>query len=199
MIQMIIGFGYSARAGKDTAADYLVNTYSFLKDSFAYSLKEGIGKGVFGFTDEQLELTKEIPDDFWGMSPRQALQLAGTEGGRNVFGQDLWIKTLQRRVTQHPTRNYAISDVRFKNEADAVKAMGGIVLKVNRTGSGTTSKHVSETELDSYDKWDGELDNNGDFNHLYAQLDKIVSKHVLASPPKEKKKRGPKPKKKQEQ
>lgn len=196
---MIIAFGHTARVGKDTSADYLVNTYFFLKDSFAYSLKEGIGKGVFGFTDEQLELTKEIPDDFWGMSPRQALQLAGTEGGRNVFGQDLWVKTLQRRVQQHPTRNYAISDVRFKNEADAIKAMGGIVIKINRDTAGTKSKHSSETELDNYTAWDVELDNNGDKNHLYAQLDNIVSKYVLSQPPKEKKKRGPKPKKKQEQ
>jgi hypothetical protein len=196
---MIIGFAFSARAGKDTSADYLVNTYSFLKDSFAYSLKEGIGKGVFGFTDEQLELTKEIPDDFWGMSPRQALQLAGTEGGRNIFGQDLWVKTLQRRVQQHPTRNYAISDIRFKNEAEAIKAMGGIVIKINRTGAGTASKHSSETELENYTNWDAELDNNGDFNHLYAQLDQIVSKYVLKETDKPKKKRGPKPKKKLEQ
>lgn len=196
---MIIAFGHTARIGKDTSADYLVNTYSFLKDSFAYSLKEGIGKGVFGFTDEQLELTKEIPDDFWGMSPRQALQLAGTEGGRNIFGQDLWVKTLQRRVQQHPTRNYAISDIRFKNEAEAIKAMGGIVIKINRTGAGTASKHSSETELENYTNWDAELDNNGDFNHLYAQLDQIVSKYVLKETDKPKKKRGPKPKKKLEQ
>lgn len=192
---MIIGFAYKARAGKDTCVDYLVNTYSFLKDSFAYSLKEGIGKGVFGFTDEQMEKYKEIKDEFWDLSPRQALQLAGTEGGRNVFGFKLWVKTLQRRIQQHPTRNHGISDVRFISEVDAIKEWGGIVVKINRDGAGTKSKHSSETELDSYGGWDEVIDNNGDFNHLYTQLDKLVSKYVLTLPVEKKKKRGPKPKK----
>lgn len=195
---MIIGFAYRARVGKSVSADYLANTYSFINDSFAYSLKQG-AKIIFSLSEDQMELTKEIPDDFWGMSPRQILQLMGTEAMRTVFSGDIWVKTLQRRIQQHPTRNHAISDVRFKNEAEAIKAMGGIVIRIDRDKSGTTSKHSSETELDTYDKWDELLDNNGDFNHLFTQLDLIVSKYILSEPPKEKKKRGPKPKKKQQE
>ncbi len=176
---MIIGFCYKACSGKSVSAKYLENTYSFLEDSFAFSLKQGVGKQVFGLTDDQLNYTKEIPDDFWGMSPRQILQLAGTDALRKVFGKSIWVKTLERRILAHPTRNYAISDVRFKNEAEAIKKWGGKVIRIDRKGSGTSSVHVSETELDSFTGWDEIVDNNGDFNHLYAQLDQIVSKYVL--------------------
>lgn len=185
---MIIGFSYKAQSGKDTSVDYLVKTYSFLKDSFAFSLKQSC-KIVFGLSDEQLEYTKEIEDPFWHMTPRRIMQLAGTEGGRDIFGEDLWIKTLERRVMANSTRNYGISDVRYLNEVKAIKSWGGILVRIDRDGSGTESKHRSEKELDSFTKWDEIIDNNGDFNHLYSQLDRIVSRHILAEKPKKTRKR----------
>jgi len=63
---MIVGLGFRAGSGKDTVANYLIDKYNFKKTSMAESIKEGIGRGVFGFTDEQLygDL-KEIVDEFW--------------------------------------------------------------------------------------------------------------------------------------
>ena len=63
---MIIGVGCKARSGKDTVADYLIKKYGFKKTSMATSIKEGIGRGVFGFNDDQLYGDrKEIVDKFW--------------------------------------------------------------------------------------------------------------------------------------
>ncbi len=175
---MIIGFSHKARVGKDTAGDYLRDTYVFHKLSFAGPLKEGIGKCIFGFTDEQMESGKEVKDPFWGMTPREVLQKAGTEYGRGVFGDDMWVKALKRKIDQNTTYNYAISDVRYKNEADAIKSWGGVVVRIDRNIVGTNSQHISEVDLVDYIGWDAVLDNNGTKEALYHQLDLLVAKHL---------------------
>ncbi len=174
---MIIGFGYKARVGKDTCGNYLQNVFSYYKDSFAYSLKTGIGREVFGLSDEQMNTDmKEEVDPFWGLSPRRILQLAGTEGGREIFGTDLWVKTVKRRIDNTPNVNYAICDVRYRNEAEVIKSWGGIVVRVDRDIVGTKSAHISEIDLDNWNGWDYVVDNNQDYAHLYEQLDRIISK-----------------------
>jgi hypothetical protein len=178
---MIIGLSYKMRVGKDTSADYLVKTYSFKKDSFAKSLKEGIGKGVFGFTDEQFESLKAVVDPFWGVTPREVLQKAGTEFGRHVFGENIWIKTLERRIKSTLASNIVISDCRYINEAEAIKAWGGIVVRIDRDLPGNKSTHISETELDGWDKFDVVINNNGTFEELYHKLDNLVFDYVLTT------------------
>lgn len=171
----LVGFGHAAQVGKSTCAQYLVDKYGFKQDSLAASLKEGIGKAVFGFSDEQMETGKEIVDDFWGLSPRQVLQKSGTDGMRTLFGEDIWIKTLSRRIDQDNKRNYAISDVRFTNEADAIKSWGGILIRIDRDIKGTSSIHVSEQDLHNYPRWDWIIKNDGDFHTLYRNIDTIMS------------------------
>lgn len=57
---VIIGLSGHAGSGKDTAADYLVDRYGFVKLSLADEMKR-FCKTVFGFTDEQL----------WGSSEKR--------------------------------------------------------------------------------------------------------------------------------
>ena len=45
---MIIGFVGLIGSGKDTAADYLVNSYEFRRDSFAATLKDAVA-AIFGW------------------------------------------------------------------------------------------------------------------------------------------------------
>ena len=167
---MIVGFGHKARVGKDSAADYLVRAYGYTKKSFAYPLKEGIGKGVFGLTDEQMDTGKEVIDPYWNMTPRQILQLAGTEGGRNIFGDTLWIKALYRDISQDLTKNYVITDVRYRNEAEAIQSWGGKVIRIDRDIIGTTAKHISEIDLADWHGWDGYIRNDASFDILYCQV-----------------------------
>lgn len=182
---MMIGFAYQAQTGKTTASKYLENKYGFKRDNFAFSLKEGIGKHVFGLTQEQMTdpVLKETVDPFWGMTPRRIMQRAGTEAMRNTFRSDIWIMTLQRRVNEamkfskvEPV-NFAIDDVRFADEADAIKAWGGKVIWIQR-GEEKSIGHLSELDLQNYKKFDYVLDNNGTFESLYIQLDKIVKENI---------------------
>ena len=137
---MIIGICGLIGAGKDTAADYLVNLHGFRRESFANSLKDAVST-VFGWDRELLEgRTKEARawreqvDPWWAerlqmphLTPRWVLQYWGTEVCRRGFHDDIWIAALESRLAKR-TDNTVISDVRFPNEVKAIKAQGGKII-----------------------------------------------------------------------
>jgi len=61
-MSVILGFGYKANCGKDTAANYLKNVHGWYKTEFAKNLKDCLSH-VFGFTEYDLYSTsgKEVP------------------------------------------------------------------------------------------------------------------------------------------
>jgi hypothetical protein len=139
---MIIGLCGFINSGKGTVADILSNKHDFIKESFANSVKDAVSV-IFEWDREMLEgatpesrAWREQPDVWWSdkfgrpFSPRTALQIMGTEAGRNSFHQDLWIYSLLRRM--HNTMDYVIADVRFPNEIKAIKQAGGKVFHIQR-------------------------------------------------------------------
>lgn len=140
---MIIGFVGLIGAGKDTAADYLVNTHGFRRDSFANTLKDAVA-AVFGWdrtllegrTNEAREW-REQPDEWWSnrlgkkITPRWVLQYWGTEVCRHGFHDDIWIASLENKMRKTGD-NIVISDVRFPNEIKAIHNTGGKVIRVKR-------------------------------------------------------------------
>lgn len=141
---MIIGFVGLIGAGKDTAADYLVNFYGFRRDSFANTLKDAVSN-VFGWDRTLLEgRTKEARewreqvDPWWAdrlgipkLTPRWILQYWGTDVCRKAFHDDIWIASLENKMRKTKD-NIVISDVRFPNEITAIHNAGGIVIRVKR-------------------------------------------------------------------
>jgi hypothetical protein len=139
---MIIGVVGFIGSGKGTVADVLVNKYSFHKLSFADTVKDATA-AIFGWprgllegdTDES-RAWREIPDEWWSkrfgynISPRLALQMMGTEAGRDVFHKDLWVYSLERKMELYP--NVVIADVRFPNEIKFIQDKGGFVIRVKR-------------------------------------------------------------------
>lgn len=180
-MKKIIGFGYKRERGKDTSCDHIIKNYSgFVKDNFARSLKEGIGKGVFGLTNEQLYgKLKSVVDPFWDMTPRSILQRAGTNAMRSEFGEKIWVNTLLRRFKEQDN-NVLVADMRFLSEVEAIKNEGGYVINIKRDipFNDKVDLHKSETELDSFEDWDFVVDNNGTYNSLYLSLQTIM-KEIL--------------------
>jgi hypothetical protein len=97
---------------------------------------------MFGWPRELLEGDTELsrrwreePDAFWSdsfgksFSPRDALQLMGTEAGREVFHPDIWVISLLNRARG---KDVVITDVRFQNEIKYIQENGGIVIRVKR-------------------------------------------------------------------
>jgi hypothetical protein len=70
--------------------------------------------------------------------------------------------------------NWIITDVRFPNEAQAIKDRGGIVIRIERPGgeSHCGGAHASETALDTYN-FDYVIDNEGDIDELIEKVKQL--------------------------
>ena len=139
---MIIGLVGFMSSGKGTCADYLVNKHGFIKESFANSVKDSVSV-VFGWDRQLLEGDtdysrgwRERADPWWSnrfgyeFTPRSALQLMGTESGRDVFNKNIWVYSMFRRMDH--SKNYVIADVRFPNEIQKIKEDGGMIIRVKK-------------------------------------------------------------------
>lgn len=144
---MIVGITGKARSGKDTAAQFFINSLGYEPYSFADPLKRACSE-MFGvpldhFYDDNL---KDKLNTFWGFSPRRMAQLLGTEGGRKLFRDDIWIKRAQL-VCDRQQKNIVIPDVRFENEADFVRSKGGIMIHIERESPVSVESHESENGI----------------------------------------------------
>ena len=167
----VIGFAGKARSGKDTAGAYLVEQYHFLRYSFAQPLKDG-AKAMFNLTDEQ-EKNKDKVIEPWGKSPREIYQLLGTDIARTI-DRRVWIKNAEMFVKKSLGRSIVITDVRFKNEAEWIKSLGGVVifLESKTRGIHTRTLHASENGLTA-DDVDLIIENDGTINALYEKLEEL--------------------------
>ena len=215
---MIIGVCGFIGSGKDTIADYLVNLHHFRRESFANTLKDAVAQ-VFGWDRTMLEgRTKqarewrEQVDPWWAerlgiphLTPRYILQQWGTEVCRKNFHDDIWIASLENKL-RNSKDDVVISDCRFPNEIKAIKAAGGIVVRVvrgvepewydaavsvNRGPNGNSTWALSGRRLEqlgvhaSETSWVGTkfnsvLDNNGTLDDLYQQVKRLVQDRLPA-------------------
>lgn len=143
----IIGLCGPIGAGKTAAAEILGAHFVMRRISFADPLKgmlRSLGVQERNLTGGQSEKTKPL-DILCGKSARQALQLLGTEWGRDMIGHDLWTRSWSMR-TRRANCAVIADDIRFQNEVDAVQALGGTVICIVRSMEQLkqTAGHVSE-------------------------------------------------------
>jgi hypothetical protein len=98
------------------------------------------------------------------VTPRRILQVVGTDIVRHVW-PTAWIELWKLEAGKH--ENVAVPDCRFLNEAAAFREMGGVVIRILRTGAGARSGagHESELEIDSI-KPDAVICNDGSIEDL---------------------------------
>jgi hypothetical protein len=178
---MIIGIAGKMGCGKDYICNNLVlpllkkHGQSFLQVSFADQIKINVmTKHDVSFHD--VYVSKNV-------NTRRLLQTEGTENGRNVLGDDIWIRYLDNWITVHKSRgidHFVCTDVRFKNELDYIKRSGGIVIKIvssdrnnlrlykESNGDPTVMEmlrsHASECDLDNLLPQNFDIILNNDFN-----------------------------------
>jgi hypothetical protein len=179
MKQILIGLHGLARTGKDTAANYLASQYAFMAYAFAAPLKTAL-QLMFNLTEEQLNgALKEVPLANIGKSPRELMQLLGTEWGRHLVHNDLWLLLARQQLDDALEFNnewlqgFVINDVRFENEATWIRNQGGTVLHLLRPDAAPVNPHVSEAGVAIHDN-DFVVHNDADLPHLYAQLDHLM-------------------------
>ena len=179
---MFIGLLGYARSGKDTVADYLVETHGFTKIAFADVMREALVRLDPWITVNELqhvslsqalrfltweELKEQSPD------VRPLLQRFGTEMGRKTFGEDFWVNLAINRAEAAGTK-VVFSDVRFLNEASAIAKQFGDLWKITRPGVGPANDHVSETEALSFSGIHYELVNDGTIDQLHRAVDSTL-------------------------
>ncbi len=177
----VVGFGCTAQVGKDTAANYLQTKYpkKLKRVAFADELKKA-AMVIFNLSWEQCfgpQEIKEKIDPRYGKSPRQLLQELG-EKMREIF-PDIWIvKVFNEAIPELQEQGYdcfAISDVRYPNEANWIHKQGGVVARIERKNCGVTigAEHSSETAMKAY-ACDVEIPNNGTFEEYFEKLDTMM-------------------------
>jgi hypothetical protein len=150
MTPFVVGITGKRGHGKTTAAQGLERA-GFRHINFADPLREVVNL-VYGVPfDLMLDpvLKEEKLDIYPFMSPRELLQKVGTELFREGIHKDTWIEAFGRRAAQFS--HVVCSDCRFPNEADAIRSMKGMIIKVinpNLERGDEASQHPSETGVD---------------------------------------------------
>ena len=176
----ILGLSGYARSGKDTFADLLVEEFEFQKTAYADRLREAL------YTLNPTVIANRehhgmLPSDYFGpvyrtlqsvideygwegyktspfsLDVRRLIQVMGTEVGRGIAGEDVWVMATFRGLDL--TKNTVIADVRFPNEAQAIKDNGGYIIHIERPGVGPVTNHPSETSLEKW-PFDFHVQNN---------------------------------------
>lgn len=91
---------------------------------------------------------KEITDyGLCGKTPRFIMQTLGTDWGRKLIGDDIWTEAMKFAIHESDSESIIIDDLRFDNEAELVKSMGGIVIALSGRGVEYTGEHESEKPI----------------------------------------------------
>ena len=122
--------------------------------------------------DSITHLQDEVNDKGWLLAKhnpevRRLLQVMGSEVGREMFGEDFWIHQLFKQLPED--NHVVIADVRFPNEADAIKSLGGKVWRVNRHNFNAVNDHKSEHAMDNY-MFDHVIYNDGTLDELSDEV-----------------------------
>lgn len=171
----LIGLTGYARSGKSTVAAILRQAHAFHEISFAEPIRD-FTKLLLNYTADDLEAKKETPIAWLdGVTPRRMMQTLGTEWGRQLIHPEIWI-----RVAMHEAKacmaeggsDVVISDVRFANEAKAIREAGGQIWRIYRDITEPKPGevlHPSESQVGTI-PFDGFISNNGTLGELLRKV-----------------------------
>ena len=161
----LIGLAGKKGAGKDTVAKSISGAQVY---AFADELKYIVNRLfniplslLHGSQEDKNRLTHVIdPIEFNRMTVRETLQVFGTDVCRTM-SNEVWINSLDKRLKAEadPDKVQIITDVRFTNEIEYIREMGGIVVYLTRDPNKVhVDRHISENTI-TKDKCDYTLDN----------------------------------------
>jgi hypothetical protein len=119
------------------------------------------------------------------MTYRELLQKLGTDALRDGLHPNIWVNALfsDYKVFNEPSMypnggggkhpNWIITDVRFPNEAKAIKDRGGIIIRVDRPFCKPINNHPSEISLDNWN-FDYKIANVSDLTSLSFTVEGIL-------------------------
>ena len=169
------------------------DTNTFVAEAHAACLKDGVSV-ICGLDRAMLEgdgsveerMAREIPDPFWfdqltkrffssGHNPQEGPVPSNYASGRwflrkigllfrKEFYPDFWLDCLWKRLMKTPEQSVVITDCRYANEMQRIKAVGGRLIRIRRDDDSElewlpkaraiaqSSTFVSEKFIQDYDR-----------------------------------------------
>lgn len=188
----LIGLGGLKRSGKDTLAEHWHDRWGYVVMGMSEPLLDmalvlnpwinfpapresmlgqvSIGAPLAEIVEKEgYTKAKEYPE------VRAFLQRLGTDVGREMIDQDLWIKQAAAAIRKHWSegKSVVLTGIRFPNEIDMIRSMGGTTLSITRGTLAADDSHASETSLTPGDfTW--LIENNSTLANLYSTGDEVL-------------------------
>ena len=173
MTRLIGLYSHAPGSGKSTVAGMLRD---YKKISFASPMRKFCAKLISALGHDDVSLfedrdKKEQRIAELGVSPRQMMQTLGTEWGRSCIHPELWVMVAAGAVKQQRKlgRDVVIDDVRFPNEAEMIRRLGGELWLVDRPGVVYEGDHASEGALADVVP-DAVINNSGSLEQLHSEV-----------------------------
>lgn len=159
---MIIGIHGKARSGKTTTAGIITQFTSMQSYAFADPIKDMLTSVGVDCSDDM----KDVVHPVFKKTPRQLMNSLGTDWGRKMNHDDVWIDHLYERATGQ--QHFSVSDVRFENEAQSIRDRDGVILHIVGHG-GIAGNYQSEIGI-VCKPGDYILNNDGVESNLYVKV-----------------------------
>lgn len=184
----IIAFGHRSGVGKDTSVKYALTNLRIKKidseaDSFAYHLKWSCHY-IYGWAGveapEYYEKHRDKKNEklpLLGLTPVELWIVFGTQCCRNLICDGTWIN--KALIRKREPAVLLISDLRFPNEAQAIKAMGGVCVRVDNPRVPLREGLSVDDELALWDGWDDVVVNDGSFADLNSKIKNLLERNGL--------------------
>lgn len=127
-VPKVIGLVGAAGVGKSAVARELIRKHGYKRLSLAEPLKLALSMILASWGYNQAAIAywidgegKEKPcPALQGKTPRLAMQLLGTEWGREGMGTEVWTSHLLKRILAEGHPKVVVDDIRFDNEANTL-------------------------------------------------------------------------------
>jgi hypothetical protein len=179
----LIGIMGPAGAGKDTAADYLLERCPAIKRAMAKPLYDMVNAffadvGIIPKWHDRAWKEGLLPG--FDVSPRHMLQQCGTEWGRGLR-PDFWHLPMLRAIASAKVylRGVVIPDVRFDDEAELVLENGGFLLHIDSPWVEPVKDHISNQPVwERFPCWVIKNE-HGDLPGMRRKLDAALSHYLF--------------------
>lgn len=191
----LIGLGGKYGAGKDVVADWLVENKNFVKLGMSDTLRQGIYElNPWIKVDSQASEAvrrlwnvnefasyREVADTVGYVEAktladaRTFLQVLGTEVGRKLLGEDIWVDASCRAITAEliAGRDVVITGIRYWNELDMISDLNGHTVWIDRPSLKNENTHDSENTLsDNHFSWT--INNNTTLDALALAAEQLI-------------------------
>lgn len=175
---ILLGLTGAAGAGKTTAANYLESEWGVLPVGLSDPI---LAMLLALFNDADVgdgwatERSLKEQSTSLGYSYRYLAQRLGTDWGREALDCGFWMRIAERKLADLEAGgdHALVSDIRFPDEAQWLRARGGLLVRIERPDATPVQEHESERHWRLLDA-DHIVRNDGSLATLYDKLDRVM-------------------------